>query len=110
MQKPEFDWAQNFEDFLNSLDSKEAAKLLSVIENIEEHGLIIAQRNKWVKKLEYNLYEVRANAKGNALRGIYFQVENNNYFITHGFKKKSNKTPRKELQLGKSIRERFLKK
>lgn len=109
MQKPKFDLEEKFEVFLDSLDSKGAAKLLTVIENIEKHGLIIAKKNQWVKKLQYNLYEIRVNAKGNALRGIYFQIESNSYFITHGFRKKTSKTPRKELQLTKSIRDKFFK-
>lgn len=93
---------------MDSLSDNDAAKLLVVIENIESLGLEIAQRQKWIKKLEKNLYEIRVKASGNALRGIYFQIENNKYFITHGFKKKTKKTPKKEIVRGKSIRKIIL--
>ncbi|SHE33281.1 Phage-related protein [Atopostipes suicloacalis DSM 15692] len=109
MRNPEFDWDDEFDIFLGSLNDIEAAKLLAVIEKIEQFGLQIAQRQKWIKKLEDNLYEIRVNASGNALRGLYFQIKNNNYFITHGFKKKTNKTPKREITKGKSIRNRILK-
>lgn len=52
-----YDWDE-FEDYLDSLPDKDAAKLLAVINNIEEQGLAIAERQKWTKKLEPNLYEI----------------------------------------------------
>lgn len=43
-----YDWDE-FEDYLDSLPDKDAAKLLAVINNIEEQGLAIAERQKWTK-------------------------------------------------------------
>ncbi len=105
---PEFDWDDEFDKFLDTLNKKELAKILAVIENIEKFGLHIAIRQKWIKKLDSNLYEIRVSASGNAIRGLYFQVTNNNYFITHGFLKKTNKTPIKEINKSKRIRNRIL--
>ncbi len=110
MKFPEFDWDSEFDAFLDSLNDIEAAKLLTVIQNIERLGLHVAQRQKWIKKLENNLYEIRANTSEAALRGIYFQIKDNKYFVTHGFKKKSNKTPKKEIEKGLLIRKKILKK
>lgn len=46
MRNPEFDWDDEFDIFLGSLNDIEAAKLLAVIEKIEQFGLQIAQRQK----------------------------------------------------------------
>ena len=53
MEKFEFDyydWAE-FEQFLDQLPDKDAAKLIATIQNIENNGLLVAERQLWVKKL-----------------------------------------------------------
>lgn len=94
-----YDWNE-FEDYLDSLPDKDAAKLLAVINNIEEQGLSVAERQKWTKKLETNLYEIRSKYASNIQRAIYFHWENNRYIITHGFSKKTKKTPKREIKKG----------
>lgn len=46
MKKIEFEYYnwQEFEQFLNQLPIKEAAKLVVTIQNIEENGLLVAER------------------------------------------------------------------
>lgn len=100
-----YDWDE-FEEYLDSLSDKDDAKLLAVINNIEEQGLAIAERQKWVKKLESNLYEIRSKRSSNIQRTIYFHGENNKYVITHGFTKKTQKIPKSELE--KELRRRGL--
>lgn len=89
-----------FKKYLDSLPDKNADKLLAVINNIEEQGLAIAERQKWIKKLESNLYEIRSKYSSNIQRAIYFHWENNKYVITHGFTKKTQKTPNREIKKG----------
>src|SRR5699024_1341974 len=110
LNNPEFKWDKEFEIFLDSLSDIEVAKFLSIIDKIEKTNMQIAIRQEWVKKLEKNLYEIRVSTNSQALRGIYFQVQGSQYFITHGFRKKSKKTPRRELEKGRKIRELFKKK
>lgn len=110
MNHPKFKWDDEFERFLDSLSDKEAAKILSIIDKIEKTDLHTAMRQEWVKKLESNLYEVRASISSNALRGIHFQRKGNEYFITHGFRKKANKLSRRELEKGRKLRDNFLSK
>ena len=114
MKRPEFepikreDGTSEFFDFLDSLPDKDAAKLLATIKKIEEKGLLVAKSQEWVKKLDTNLFEVRAQVGSNIQRGVYFHFENNKYMITHGFTKKTQKTPKREISRGKSIRASFL--
>ena len=93
-----------FETYLDSLPDKDAAKLLATINNIEEHGLAIAERQKWIKKLKTNLYEILSKRASNIQRAIYFHWENNKYVITHGFTKKQQKTSK--LEIKKAIQRR----
>ncbi|EOH86269.1 type II toxin-antitoxin system RelE/ParE family toxin [Enterococcus pallens] len=115
MEKPEFrfierpDGTSEFVEFLESLPSKDSSKLLATIESTQELGLLVAQRMEWVKKLDTNLYELRSKVGNNIQRAIYFQKVGNKYLITHGFTKKTQKTPRKEIEHAKRIREQYAK-
>lgn len=70
MKKIEFDYYDwnEFKQFLDQLPDKDAAKLIATIQNIENNGLIIAERQLWVKKLENNLYEIRSKRASNIQR------------------------------------------
>jgi len=92
MEKFEFDyydWAE-FKQFLDQLPEKDSAKLIATIQN---NGLLVAERQLWVKKLEHNLYEIRSKRASNIKRAIYFQVKGSQYIITNAFTKKTQKTP-----------------
>ncbi|GHP13208.1 hypothetical protein YK48G_06330 [Lentilactobacillus fungorum] len=54
-----------FEAFLDQLQSKATAKLYATIHNIEINGLRIAQRQKWVKKIGINRFEIRSKQSSN---------------------------------------------
>lgn len=64
---------------------------------------------RWVKKLEgqKNLYELRSKISRNIQRTLYFHVEGTRYVITHGFTKKSQKTPVKEIRHALEIRKEW---
>ena len=87
-----------FLDFLVTLPAKDRAKLLATIKKIEEHGLTEAARQQWVKHLEGAIWEIRSQFANNIQRACYFHAERDHYIITHGFTKKTQKTPRSEIQ------------
>jgi len=109
-----FDWikrsdgSSEFEDYLDSLPDKDAAKLLAVITAVEEHGLIVSARMQWTKKLENGLYELRSKQGSDIQRVIYFQKVKTEYLITHGFTKKTQKIPIAEIEHAKAMRKRYL--
>ncbi|EPI05667.1 toxin-antitoxin system, toxin component, RelE family [Enterococcus faecalis 13-SD-W-01] len=96
-----------FLEWVTALPIKDRAKLLRTIKETEVNGLLVAQRLKWVKKIDTNLYELRSKVGTNIQRGLYFHVENGRYVITHGFTKKSEKTPKKEIDHAKELRKEW---
>ena len=74
----------------------------------EKYGMSEAARNQWVKKLETNLYELRSKVSSNIQRVFYFHVVDNRYVITHGFTKKTDKTPENEKKRAREIRKKFM--
>jgi phage-related protein len=59
---------------------------------------------------EDKLYEVRVRVDRNAYRIIYFLHTGQQFVLLHGFQKKTQKTPSKELKLAKKYLEEFLER
>lgn len=102
-----FEMSPDFKEFLGNLPKKDRLKLASTIFSIESKGIETAKKMKWIKKLEDNLFEIRSTLGSNTQRGIYFHIENDRYYLTHGFSKKTQKTPPKEIRKAKNIRYRY---
>lgn len=84
-------------EFLDSLSKLQQTKILRVINIIRIYGL--EQARPYVKKLiNTPFWEIRILGKDN-IRAIYVVPYKNTVLILHGFIKKSQKTPEKELNL-----------
>jgi phage-related protein len=101
------DGTSEFEEFIASLPIKDAAKLLAVIANTEALGVQVAIQMQWVKKIEDDLYELRSRQGNDIQRVIYFQVIETKYMITHGFTKKTQKTPENEIEHAREMRRKY---
>ena len=60
-----------------------------------------------MKKLDYEIYEIRSKHSNNIQRALYFHVNYNKYIVTHGFTKKTQKTPSREIQRAKVIKKEY---
>lgn len=96
-----------FEEFLNSLSDKDFAKTLYTIESIENEGILIAINMQWVKKLRDDIFEIRIKQGSNIQRVLYFHKIENNYIIIHGFTKKTDKVPPKEIRKALKLKEKY---
>ena len=113
MEKPKFisytrpNGRNEFEEFYNSLPTKDRNKLRATIDIIEKAGIQPAIQLEWVKKLNSEIYEIRSKISSNIQRALCFHIKNNQYIITHGFTKKTQKTPIKEIIRAKQIKQEF---
>ncbi len=82
-------------DFRESLDDKMQMKMIAVIRLLEEKGTML--REPYSKKVDHEIFELRAKQGTNITRILYFFVKGGMAYLTNGFIKKSNKIPRKEL-------------
>jgi phage-related protein len=84
-------------DFLDSLNKKQQAKLLRIVFNIETYGLnsVIPHLKKLTRT---PFWEIRVLGKDN-LRVIYIVQYQEFVLLLHGFQKKDQKTPPKELEI-----------
>jgi len=87
-------------NFLDSLQETQQAKVLRILQYIEEYGLRSILPH--VRKLTGTpLWEIRILGKDN-IRVIYVVPTKNTVLVLHGFIKKKQKTPSKELNLALS--------
>lgn len=82
-------------DFIEEQNQSEFAKLIHSIELLESFGPFLKPPHS--KKLQDNLYELRVSGKV-AIRIFYTHI-NNEYYLLHALKKKSQKTPSKDIKI-----------
>jgi phage-related protein len=58
----------------------------------------VSAREPLVKHLEGKLWELRRSSRGNIYRLLYFFFTGKRIVFVHGFQKKTQKTPRKEIE------------
>lgn len=95
-------------DFLDSLDDKMAAKLVGLMEVLEEKGTEL--RMPYSGYLDDGIFELRCKQGSNITRVLYFFYIGKKIIATNGFVKKTQKTPSKELKLAKERRADWLER
>ena len=95
------------EDFLDSLPGKQAQKVVWVLRLIEELDVVPGQ---YLKKLvnTKDIWEVRVQFGGNIFRLLGFFDGSTLLILTYGFAKKSQKTPRQEIELATRRKNEYL--
>lgn len=83
------------EDFIKKQDKDTYAKILSYIMLLKSRGPYL--KPPYIKKLQSKLYELRISSRV-AIR-IFYSSAKNEYYLLHAFKKKTQKTPIKDLKI-----------
>jgi len=94
-------------EFLDSLPGKVAQKITWVLSIIEDFDII---PTKYFKKLEgtAGIYECRIDFGGNTYRLLGFFHLGSFVILTNGFMKKTQKTPKEEIELSERRKKDFL--
>ena len=87
-------------DFLDSLSVKEGDKCAQYILLLMEYGQRLPAQ--YSKHIEGKLYELRPEFGGVEMRIFYFTFVGDLIVLLHGFKKKTQKTPERELKIARS--------
>jgi len=95
-------------EFLDSLEDKMNAKMVGLMEILEERGTML--REPYSSPLEDGIFELRAVQGSNISRALFFFYIEGRIIITHGFVKKTQKTPRAQIELAKKYRADFLRR
>ncbi len=93
-----------FWDFYNPLQQKVKDKVdyvLQIIISVERVS------TKFFKHLDDGIYEIRVEYKSNIYRIFSFFDDGKLVILLHGFQKKTQKTPRKEIERAKTLRKEY---
>ncbi len=83
--------------FIDSLQVKDQAIVLAVLEEISNYGF--KAKGVKFKQIKKKLWEMKISIPSGGIRLFYVMISQNKLLILHGFKKKSQKTPIKQLKL-----------
>ncbi|MCQ2081353.1 MAG: type II toxin-antitoxin system RelE/ParE family toxin [Lachnospiraceae bacterium] len=93
------------EEFIDSLDVKMRAKMVGLLELLEEKGNQL--REPYSKPIDDGIFEIRCKVGNNITRVLYFFYYEGKIILTNGFVKKTQKTPPEEIKLAKERRADF---
>ena len=96
------------EAFLNELDVKMRGKLVVTLKVLQEKGNRL--REPYSKHLEDGIFEVRGKVGTDISRVLYFFYYGGKIVLTNGFIKKTQKTPRSEIEKAKLYRKDFMER
>lgn len=93
-------------DFILELPPKMRAKVLRIIDMLETNGTDL--REPYSKHLNDGIFELRAQIGSDISRVLYFFMIGRKAVLTHGFIKKTQKTPPTEIDKAKQYRTEYL--
>lgn len=91
------DFYDGVEDAIVDMPPKIQARMLRLLELIEEHGANLGAPH--TAPMGDGLFEIRAKAKEGIGRALFCYMKGEHVYILHAFVKKTQKTPKRELDL-----------
>lgn len=86
-------------EFLSALPSKDLAKVMRDIDLLGEYGTDLHE--PYAKHIDGLIWELRSKFSSNIYRIFYFIWRDNKFILLHGFTKKTQKTPTREIETAK---------
>lgn len=94
------------EDLLNNHKERIYYRLSGILQGLEEYGLDYKKRNpQAIKPVRDGIYEIRASSS----RVFFFCLDKDKIILLHGFEKKRNKIPEKEIKQAIKEKNDYLK-
>ncbi len=97
------------QEFIDSLSDKQAKKVAWVLRLVRDINNV---PTTYLKKLINGdgIWEIRVQVGRNIFRFLGFYDGSQLIILTNGFQKKSRKTPKREIELAKKRKQRYLKR
>lgn len=96
------------EEFLDSVNPKMRAKIFGLLGILQEKGNML--REPYSKHLDDGIFELRCKFGSDITRVLYFFYYEGKIILTNGFVKKTQKTPKEEIQIAKDRRKNFIER
>ena len=93
-------------EYLQSLPNEAAMKTARTITLLREYGNTLSMPLS--RPLGDGLFELRIRTKTNNVRVLYFFVKDSKVILLHAFTKKTQKTPKNEIELARQRKNKYL--
>ena len=94
------------EEFINSLDEKTQDKFIFKKELLEHFGPQL--RRPHTDYIGSGIFELRFKGEEGQIRVLFFFLHEKKIILVHGFVKKTQRTPGKEIKIAKQRRKEYL--
>src|SRR3990172_6499172 len=95
-------------EFLKTLDRKTSARFDWSIDQLRQRNVHAGE--PLVKHLEGKIWELRRASDGNIYRLLYFFFTGRKIVFVHGFQKKTQKTPRREIVIAQQRMQDYIER
>lgn len=83
-------------EWFEAQSPKVQARFAWIFDLMQERGLVLGE--PYIKHLEGKIFEIRAEQNTNIYRIAYVAFTGQRFVLLHGFQKKTQKTPRREIE------------
>jgi phage-related protein len=95
-------------EFLDSLSLSTRAKMVRLIDLLSKKGVLL--KEPYTKQVKGKIRELRVKDKEGAVRILYFSFTGKKFILLHGMIKKTNKTPKGDIETAEKRMNDFLQK
>jgi len=95
-------------DFLNSLFPSARAKAVKLFKLLVEYGVLL--KEPYTKQIKGKIRELRIKDSQGAIRILYFTYTGRRFILLHGFIKKTDKTPEREIEIAEKRMNDFIQR
>ena len=96
------------EEFLDSVNPKMRSKIYGLLAILQEKGNEL--REPYSKHLDDGIFELRCKFGSDITRVLHFFYYEGKIILTNAFVKKSQKTPKEQIQIAKDRRKDFIER
>jgi phage-related protein len=95
-------------EFLHDLPSGTWAKVVRLIDLLSEQGVLL--KEPYIRRIRGKLRELRVKDHLGLVRVFYFTFTGRRFVLLHGFLKKTDKTPEREIELAEKRMKDFMER
>lgn len=95
-------------DFMDSLPIETQAKVFRLVELLAGHAVLL--KEPYTRKVRGKIRELRIKDSQGAVRVLYFTYTGRRFILLHGFVKKTDKTPKRDIEIAEKRMNDFIKR
>lgn len=93
-------------DFINALSKETQVKILRTIKLLKDYGVLL--KEPYTKQVRGKIRELRLKDSQGSIRVLYFTYTGRRFILLHGFIKKTDKIPEREIAIAEKRMNDFI--